>query len=96
MFTTECSKPWAKKIKIGIQAQAILPMVEVVVIASDDGEADHPVAQDRLDEDGDHAGKAERLVADGLGLGDRDDAWRRRRPAAVVPKLVSAIASKPP
>src|SRR6202051_4637578 len=33
MLTTECSKPWAKKMKIDIQAQAILPMVEVVVMA---------------------------------------------------------------
>ena len=33
MLTTECSKPWAKNIRIGSQAAAILPMVEVVVIA---------------------------------------------------------------
>ena len=34
MLTTECSKPWAKKTKTGIQAQAILPITELVVIAS--------------------------------------------------------------
>ena len=34
MLTTECSKPCAKKIRIGIQAVAILPMVEVVLMAS--------------------------------------------------------------
>src|ERR1022692_257182 len=34
MLTTECSKPWAKKIRIGIQAVAILPMMEVVPMAS--------------------------------------------------------------
>ena len=33
MLTTECSKPWAKKIRIGIQAAAIRPMVEVEAIA---------------------------------------------------------------
>ena len=38
-----------------------------------DGEADHPVTQDRLDEHGDEAGIAERLVAGGLGFGDGDD-----------------------
>ncbi len=59
MFTTECSKPCAKKMKTGIQAAAILPIVEVGGHRQHDGEADHPVAQDRLDEDGDHAGGAE-------------------------------------
>src|SRR5215467_6993047 len=34
MLTTECSKPWAKKMNTGIQAAAILPTVEVVVMAS--------------------------------------------------------------
>ena len=34
MLTTECSKPCAKKMKIGIQAAAILPMVDVVVMAA--------------------------------------------------------------
>ena len=47
------------------------------------GEADHPVAQHRLDEDGDHAGKADRGIADGLGFGGlhdaRGDAGRRGR-----------------
>ena len=47
----------------------------------DDGEADQPVAEDRLDEHGDEAGVTERLVAGGLGLGDGDDFRRRRRPA---------------
>src|SRR5262249_61800318 len=34
MLTTACSKPCAKKMKIGIQAVAILPIVEFVLIAS--------------------------------------------------------------
>src|SRR5207249_485848 len=34
MLTTACSKPCAKKMKIGIQAVAILPIVEFVPIAS--------------------------------------------------------------
>jgi hypothetical protein len=33
-------------------------------------EADHPVAQDRLDEHGEQAGGAEMRIADGLHLGD--------------------------
>ncbi len=33
MLTTECSKPCPKKISIGIQAAAILPMVEALVMA---------------------------------------------------------------
>ena len=60
-----------------------------------DGEADHPVAQDRLDEDGHHAGDSRGPHSRRLGLGDRDDA--AATPAgARVPMLVSAIASSAP
>ncbi len=76
MLTTACSKPSAKNRKIGSQIAAILPTVEVEVMRHDDAEADQPVAEDGLDEDADHAGGAERGVADGLGFGDGDDARR--------------------
>jgi hypothetical protein len=48
----------------------------------DHGKADHPIAEDRLDEHGDHARQAQNLVAGRFGLGDGDNlggyAGRRR------------------
>ena len=55
-------------------------------MASTTRETDHPVAQHRLDEHRDHAGEAERRVADRLGFGDRT--MRAATPAgAVVPHI---------
>jgi hypothetical protein len=73
MLTTECSNP----------ARRTPGSASTPHDAADGGggthrhhhpEADHPVAQDRLDEDGQHAGGAEMGVSDRLGLGDLDDA----------------------
>ena len=95
MLTTACSKPCAKKMKIGMPGGGDLADRRGGRHRRDDGEADHPVAQHRLDEDGDHAGIAERRVADGFGFRDRDD-FRRDARRRAVPKLVSAIASSAP
>ena len=95
MLTTECSKPCAKKMKIGIQAQAILPMVEFVVIASTTARQTIQLHSIALTKHGDHAGKADGGIADGLGFGGCT--MRSATPAgAVVPILVSAMAISAP
>src|SRR5215472_10936987 len=74
MLTTACSKPCAKKMKIGIQAVAILPIVEFVPIASTTARQTIQLHRMPLTNAVTKPGDAECCVSGGLGFGDRDNA----------------------
>ena len=76
MLTTECSNPWAKNTRIGIQAPAMRPMVEVEVSAITTPRQTIQLQRIALTKTVIMPAVAEMRVADGLRLGGLDDGGR--------------------
>src|SRR5262249_31173503 len=95
MLTTECSKPCAKKMNTGIQAAAILPTVELVVIASTT--ARQTIQLQRMALTNTVTQPAAPNAALPIVLASATATMRAATPAgSFAPMLVSAIASSAP